>query len=129
MERTGADLDLFRRTVVDELAAVDPGHQRRIERQDAVESQHMGYEIVSEHRQPTQVAATNHPGPGQVRGGDLCSFQKWNRDPVVPRAVGKTWPSAESRCQLHGRPTGGTGHSAEAAVEPLGDSIASRLSQ
>ena len=49
------DLDLRRRTVLDQLACLDPLDQGRREAEDPIEPQNVRHEVVGEHRQRPDV--------------------------------------------------------------------------
>ena len=81
MHRTRADLDLLGRAVLDQLPALDPADQLRVEPEDAVEPQHMGDEVVGEHRQPLEVAEVGDARPVQIGGGDLRALEERDARP------------------------------------------------
>src|SRR4051794_34640775 len=51
VQRAGADLDLLRRVVLEQLLRLDPGDERRLELEHAVEPQHVRDQVVGEQRQ------------------------------------------------------------------------------
>ena len=116
VEGARPDLDLLRRAVLDQLLRVDPGHELRLEAQDSVEAEHVGDEVVGEHRELIEVVHDGDADPRDVGGGDLCALEERDREPVVDRAVGEAIPLPEPGRQGDSRPAGGVGDVSEAAV-------------
>ena len=76
MQGAGSDLHLLGRAVLDQLPAVDAGDERGGEVQHAVEAQHVGDQVVGEHRQPVEVGGARDAGAGEIGGGDLGALEE-----------------------------------------------------
>jgi hypothetical protein len=100
VHRTGPDLDLLRRPVLEQLTGLDPLYKVWCKGQDSVQAQHVGHEVVGEQRQPRDVVKHGRPGPSEVRGGDLRTLEESERELLIGRAVGERGPAAEplGRC-------------------------------
>jgi hypothetical protein len=70
MDRAGPQLPLGRRSGLEPLATVDPGRERVVVYQDAVQSQHVRQEVVGEHRERVDVGEVGRAGQDEVVDGD-----------------------------------------------------------
>ena len=62
---------------------VDPGDERRVELEHAVDAQHVRDEVVGEQRERGEVARGREPVPVQVGGGDLRALEERDGRAVV----------------------------------------------
>jgi hypothetical protein len=106
MDRAGADLDLLGRVMGDQLLAVDAGHEHGSEAQDPVQAQHVRHQIVREHGERAEVPPSGNPGPFQVRGGDLGTFEEGELECPEAGVVSKAIPGSQPARQAHRRVTG-----------------------
>ncbi len=100
---TRPDLNLLGRSVIDQIPTLDPRHQLWIERQDSVEPQDVGDEIVGEHREAIQVAEVGDAGSVQIGGGNLRALEERHRASVIQGGVGKAAPLRQRLHEPHRR--------------------------
>ena len=98
----------------DQLLGLDPRDEPGFEREHAVEPEHVGDEVVGEHRQPVEVGEAGAAGTVQVRGSDLGALEEGDGEFLIRRAVGEAVPAAESPCERRRRAVGGVDHGRDA---------------
>ncbi len=112
--------------MLDQLAAVDPRREARIEAEDPVETQDVRDQVVGEHRQPVEVTERGDAGPAQVSRGDLRALEKRDLELFVARAVAKHGHAPSSEASATAEPSCGVSHSRERTIE-LGRDAAPEL--
>ena len=101
VDRAGADLDLLRRVVLDQLLGVDPRDELRLELEHAVEPQHVRHEVVGEQRERAEVARGRDALEVEVGGGELGALEERDRRAAVGRDVAPGRQRGEALGERH----------------------------
>jgi hypothetical protein len=99
---TGAQLDLLRRAVLEQLPRFDLLLQRRVESQQAVDTKDVGDEVVGEGGEPISVVQLGDPHTVNVGGRDLGALEEGDRAALVEGSVSKCVPGGQQAGEFRG---------------------------